>query len=293
MRPRYDSLNTSRLLSSFWSNMDLGALAQAGFNTRDAVFFFDDFFNAGAAISSNQFYWTGGTPPAKYEGFGTTGVTMAANQPAAGDDFGVLRLTVDADNENAVLSLYETYQASFGAVSDTAGDNFRMAFEARVRFSEVASTDGVQKAIGMAAGGLADGADEFLADADGDVAGSFIGFRALVADGDGMDAIYGTSGTNVVAEESANGAAAQTLTADTWGKFGWFYDGERLHFYVNGTRLATPSPTDSLQGILPADTSFPDATALYPIFGVRGEGTTPTHNADIDWWAVGAWKDVG
>lgn len=246
---------------------------------KPGIAFHDDFHNAGAAESSTAFAWRGGTPALPYLGFGTSGVTMKSKTAVAGALNGILEMDVDADDEQAYLSLDGTYAGALGEISDTAGHNRKLWFEARVRFDDVASgANALGKYIGLAGVGL-NVTGFFGADAATLAAGSLVGFRALAADGSGLDAIQQVSSTQVIVKEAAAGLAGQTLVANTWVKAGIYYDGQRVWWFING-QLVNPNA-----GVLPSASGFPDAAPLVPFFGIRQHGTGD-FEGDIDWWRL-------
>lgn len=245
--------------------------------------FHDDFYGAGVAENSTAFAWTG-PDGVKYLGFGSSGVTMNAKDEAAGEQTGILQLDVDADDEEAYLSMDTTYSAAFGSISDTSGDNYKLWFEGRVKFDDVSSgAAALGKVFGLANEG-ANVTGAMGADAASVAITSFVGFRALAADGDGMDATYNASGSETVHVESASGVTAQTLTAATWVKLGIKFDGTNVWWYCNG-ELVTQT------GLLVSASGFPDAAYLNPFFGGRQHGTGD-FELDIDWWRFAALHDI-
>jgi len=158
----------------------------------------------------------------------------------------------------------------------------RLWFEARVRFSNIASATAMAaKMIGLRH--MADAASLDIANGGASIAvAEFVGFRALSSDGDGMDAIYMDTAETVFEEAADNDNLV--VEADTWYKFGLYFDGEKMHWYVNGVEIVTG--TD----ITPATTQFPDAEPLMPYFGIRLDGTDTANHADIDWWSFAQFR---
>jgi len=277
--------DTNRLPSpNIWHDMKCDQI-DAG--KLDGVHFFEDFHSAGVAIATNQFPWVGSNG-IRWEGFGTSGVTMQAHAEAAGERVGVLEIDVDADDEEAYLTIDDTYGGAWGAISDTSGDNYRLAFECRVRWDDVASgAAALAKCIGLSATGNAATGQCGADGADWTPLVSFVGFRALAADGDGMDCVHVGSSTEVVVTESASGLAGQTIEADTYVRLGIKFDGKRTYWFVNGVQIQRGT-----DGVLPAATSFPDAIALVPFLGIRQHGTGD-FEMDIDWVRFCQWHYVG
>lgn len=269
---------SNRLHSGFFRKYS-HIVRQLNNGERDGFYFFDDFQQGGAAESSTAFSWTGGggsSGPMRYLAHGTAGSLIKQLNAEADDEVGVLTLDADADNDECYLTFDSTYGSAFGRISDTAGDNHPCLFEARVRFSNIASaTATVAKMIGLRSNVAAATLD--IPDGGATIkVEEFVGFRALSGDGDGMDAVYVDTAEVVNTEAAAN--TNLVIAADEWNKFGIFYDGTYVWYYVNGVKINTT-------GVLPAATDFPDAEPLKPYFGCRLDGTDAANHADIDWWS--------
>lgn len=270
---RLKDKNDNRLHSmKFWQPHLIDAIRRG---ERDGFYFFDDFQGAGAALATTAVAWRGGTPAMPYLGFATASSTMKAGRTAADDEIGVLVCDNDADNDEAYLTFDNTYAEAFGKITDDSGDNRPLWFEARVRFSNIASSSAtVAKMIGLRA--AVDAATVDIPDGGATIkVEEFVGFRALSGDGDGMDAVYMDNAEVVYAEAASY--SSLVISADTWYKFGLYYDGTKLHYYVNGVEIGT--------GVLPSATNFPDAEPLMPYFGSRLDGSDAANHCDIDWWA--------
>lgn len=245
---------------------------------RDGLFFFDDFQNAGSAENSTAFTWQGGsgnTGPMRYLAYGTGSSVMNQLNAAADDEVGVLTLDCDADNDQSYLTFDSTYNCAFGKISNAAGDNRPLWFEAKVRFSNIASaTATVAKMIGLRANVAAATLD--IPDGGASLAvEEFVGFRALSSDGDGMDAVYIDNAEVVYAEAASY--PSLVITADAWFKYGLHFDGVKTHYYINGVEIGS--------GVLPSATNFPNAEPLKPYLGARLDGSDAANHVDIDWWA--------
>lgn len=273
---QYRGSNSNRLLSpEIWADFPRQQIKDGSV---DGFFLFDDFHIAGSAENSTAFAWNG-PQGLLYTGFGTSGVLMNQGD-AAGERFGALKFTCDADDEQAYAGpIGGTYQGILAEISDTTGDTHETIFETRVKFGDVTSgSAAVAKMVGLAkASDVANntiGADGATNDADG-----FVGFRALAADADGMDAVHMDTNEVVVIEAANN--SNLVITADTYAKFGIRFDGVKVYYYVNGVCINPDA------GVLPAATDFPDAVALAPFFGMRQHGSAATPTMTIDWWALG------
>lgn len=269
---RYRGENPRLFSPNIWGNCPAERI-QRGYE--DGFFFFDDFYGAGAALSTNISAWTG-PGGLRYSAHGTTGVTWNADDGAAGAYTGLLKFDVDADDEEAYLTLDDTYNGVIAEISDTAGNNFKFWFETRVKFDNVDSgAAALGKFVGMAENGSDATGTIFGADAATSGTKDTVGFRAFAADGNGMDAVFSDGTTEVVHKEAANNDSLD-ITADTFKKFGLYYDGTTLFYYVDGVLV-------DADGVLPSATSFPDATKLMPCFGGRQHGTGDFEGY-IDWW---------
>lgn len=247
---------------------------------RRGVVMFDDFTaSCGQAESSTAFEWVGGGQGScaiRWKAFGTSGVLMAAHATAADDEAGVLRITTDADNEQAYLQPDITYADIGAKISSTAGDKLRCGMEWRFRINNVTGSNSIyvggSKRIAAANNSIDDGGADIISTRD------FVGFRCLAADPDGLDAIHISSDAEVVVKESASGVSAQTLAASTWVKAGYYFDGQKVYWCVNGQVV------NGQAGVLPNATSFPDAVPLVPFLGLRSDDATPlTLYLDVDW----------
>lgn len=239
--------------------------------------FFDDFFQAGEGTDTAQ-TWPG-PQGLLYLCHGTAGTTVLPKTGVAGALTGIMELDVDNNDEEVYLSFSTTYCPTFGEISSTAANARKLWFEGRVRFDTVLSgSPALGKFFGLGASGM-NVANAMAADAASVVVKDFVGFRAVAADGDGMDAVHiKVSGAEVVVCESAAGPTAQTLTADTWVKLGIHFDGTNTWWYVNGEKVVGT-------GVLADATNFPDGKGLHPIFGIRHHSAgTEDYEADIDWW---------
>lgn len=270
---RYKGLNTNRLHSpKFWRPELIHAIQRG---EKDGFYHFNDFQGDGAALATTAVAWRGGSPALPYLGFATASSTMKSGRVAADDEIGVLVCDNDADDDEAYLGFDNTYCEPFGKISNVAGDNKPIWFEARVRFTNIASaTATVAKIIGLRA--AVDAATVDIPNGGATIkVEEFVGFRALSGDGDGMDAVYCDDAEVVYAEAASY--SNLVIVADTWYKFGLHYDGTYVHYYVNGNEIGT--------GVLPSATNFPNAEPLMPYFGSRLDGTDTANHCDIDWWA--------
>jgi len=267
----------NRTLSGFWGNCPIAEI-QRGADS--GVFVFDDFHNtAGVAISTNTFLWAGDSG-ARWSGYGATGVTMQPTTWATTEGgVGLLEIDTDASGEGGHLQAHALTYASNGLeICTTAGSNDQVFFEARMRRDTIGSTTGLATFVGLGTAADHTAADEVMASGGADVSlTEYLGFRNLIADGDGMDAVYQKTG---VAEAVALEAASTNdlnVSADTFYKLGIWYDGTRVHWYIDGKRQVSKDP-------LSLTASFPDNVAMYPTIGFEQAGAGD-FEIDVDWMA--------
>jgi len=271
---RYRGSNSNRLHSqSFW-NRDLIDAIRVG--DRDGFYFFDDFQSGGAVQSSTAHTWTGGSPGMRYLTYATASTTCKPSRTSGDYEIGVLECAGnDADNDEFYLTFDNTYTEGFGRSSTTAAAAFPWWFEARVRYSNVSNLTG--KFVGMynagdaATGDIANGSAS-LAD------NSYLGFRSISTSPTYMDAIYRNSGGS--SERTAYAASSYSslvIAASTWVKYGLFWDGSYLHYYINGAEVGT--------GVLATATDFPDGDVLMPRIMLRSEEAISGQKLGVDWWS--------
>jgi len=147
----------------------------------------------------------------------------------------------------------------------------RAWFETIVRFPNI---DQVSFFIGLADQAAA--AADFMTDDTGAIASDedVIGFRTLVADADGLDAVYQTaSGSEAVVKEAAATLEASTTTG--WYRLGITFDGDStVYYWVNGDCV----------GSVDCETSgFPDGVAMAPFWALKAS-VASEKKLDIGWW---------
>lgn len=226
-------------------------------------------FGLSTAVSSNVGRYAGrGGQAVSYE---DTSFSLAVRSERGG----VLRFSHGTDNEEASLQWCDD-SAAF-VISDTAGEDFALAFEARVKFGSIAN-DVLGGFVGLAEENAA--AHNFIADAGTMVDKDFIGFHRLEGDGDAIDFIYKKNGQT---QQSLISDMA-TIAADTYVKLGFLYDpeadaSERITAFVNGVPQST-----KVTAALIAAATFPDGEEMSPIAGVK-LATGSAHTMDMDWIA--------
>lgn len=192
---------------------------------------------------------------------------------------GVCRLSLDAtDNDGPVLQMSGTGNCVM--ISDTAGDDLPLWFEARWRKSSV-SDNAIACFIGLAEEALtAD--DGVLVDDTGVLTDKdHIGFNVAHDNGEELNFAYVKAGQT----DNELMAALDSLVAATWVKTGFQYSPDfpttqRIKIHLNNSEQST-----YVTGALIAAAAFPDAEELTPTFAAKN-GTGATSQLDIDWFRI-------
>lgn len=184
---------------------------------------------------------------------------------------GELQLIIAADdNEETVIA------SAVPWCEIDAGDSAygRAWFEARIKTSSIATDMAIFCGLTSIIG-AGDGIIQVDDTAAANVTNiSYIGFRTLCADGDGLDLVYGTAaGAETILLESASGLDGQTLTADTYVKVGLYFDGAYIRYFINGVEAAKVA--ESTSGV-------PDGVKLGFAFSNK-VGANQALTSTIDW----------
>jgi hypothetical protein len=232
---------------------------------------FDDFenmptFNSATAVLSDKYGYISDT------GVVINGLATVADADSLTTGYkGAVEFNIDSDNDIAAIQ----WGGASVFLSDTAGDERKMWFEARVATTTVVTQS---LFIGLAERDMTASGDVVFSDGGAIADISCVGFRILEADSDGWDAIHqlnGGGGEVVVLNE------AQVGVATTFYKFGMKYvpsgealDNKILTYYVNGVEVASVTSI--------AIATFPDAVGLAPLFVMKAHAATL--DARMDWW---------
>lgn len=190
---------------------------------------------------------------------------------------GVLRLANAATDNNAPVITLAGDTGNAFMISDTAGDNQPLWFEARWRKS-IITDNGMAMFLGLCEearavnNGLLIDDTGVLADID------HIGFNVAQDNGEELNFAWTKSGQADVELI----AALDTLVASTWYKSGFRYDTtgdalRRIRVYQNNVEQSTWGTATQI-----ATATFPDAEELTFAFGSK-DGTGAAGNLDIDW----------
>lgn len=199
---------------------------------------------------------------------------------------GIVRFTLDADNEEAVLQ--------GGNILDVGPYRFQkdLAFECRVRVDAEAIVAGDHGYfLGLANGGASGAASTGVLFTGSDVLGAtdVVGFQHLGPESTALDAVYLVSGGTVIdGSQNTDLNAIHTLVAATWVKLGFRFRATRprkLEWYVDGLLVCSIGETAI------AASAFPDADAdfMQPTIGIRGLDAT-SMTLDVDWWATAQYE---
>lgn len=239
----------------------------------NGVYFGDDFHSGGGTLTANYIKWTpgGGMFYALYGSSGTSSVSVSLENTVDGtQNPGALVITIPLDTQEAYLSQDATLGKSL-VMPIAAGQHF--VFEARVKFSHVLSgSDALAKLVGLAGEGRAASGTMGPGELG---SGVFVGFRAVGSAADEMDAVYAT--TTPIVHLDAAVVPQLKIQPNVYKKFGLYFNGRRLFYYVNGLQIGS--------GVLVNTTGFPVNKGLVPIFGGRSAGAT-SKTLTIDWWAI-------
>lgn len=217
-----------------------------------------------------------------YDNFALANLTNGDGYQGLGDTVPVRvvdtlegRVSVTTGGTNNHQSLLAT-SVDLGHISDAAGEEAELWFEARVKMSAV--TD-YGMFIGLAA--EADVAVNFLADNTGDLVATAdcIGFHVLAASPTSVGTVYQKGSQTKQAVETG----VHTMAADTYVRLGFKYDpaaddDSKIRFFVNGVETATKVTAANI-----AAATFPDSVNL-AFLATAKTGEAVTKSLVIDWW---------
>lgn len=264
---KYAGASNRGLSGNLWKTCDIDAFRN---NPELGFFFYDEFLNSSQKITDQNVQ--------DYASYIDTGVTLTQLATATG---GVLQVAGnDADNDEGHLQAGGSTGVQ-AVISDTAGADFELWFEARFRSVTSVADNGVSIFLGLAEEGLT--AADSLVDDTGALktTADFIGFHNLHADGDAMEFKYQKASQAVQVKTSG----ALALAANTWYKVGFRYQpkavtAKRIAIFVDNVELTT-----YVTGTNIAAATFPDAEELVLTLLTK-VGAASECKVDLDWWAL-------
>lgn len=219
-------------------------------------YIFDDFINSNIVVDTSIDNW---------DFYGTNGdIDWLASQ-----DTGILDVaTSGADNDEVYLRGRPSFKFEFGSGK-------KVFLEARFA-SHVITDHGMVFGLGEEAflvdAAIADDCATLITE-------SFVGFRILTGDDDGLDIVSNNGAVvDVLLEDCTNsaslGTAAAAWTIDTYYKLGIRFDGDKtLEFFVNGIMVWSEEMTS---------TNLDISHSFGPVIGIKG-GSAAVYSLYIDW----------
>jgi hypothetical protein len=244
-------------------------------------FYFDDFANVGQ--------WADGDTV----GYGVvidTGGSIASDTAVdlSEGEFGVLRMTTDATDTDAVGIQMCGNSGNLVKIDDASGENGVVAFECRVKAATITTGDmsffcGLAESGAAATDGMISDSADTLADID------CIGFFVKETDGASIQRVFKRNSGTMDEEDTGD-----DIALSTWVKLGFVYDpnahnNEKVKFYVDGAECTNFGDVRCDATDLADDTNFPAGEELAPIILAKWMATAgATDYFDVDWLAVGA-----
>lgn len=253
-----------------WAHATGQALAPDGLLR--GTFLYDDFINFGntAAVATNvgRYASEGGA----YYTFEDTGATVSQ---IATNRKGVVALTTDADDNQEVDMTTGGNTGGLGMISDTAGDDRLLIFEARFAVPQIVTQN---LFLGLAEEGLAV-TDGIIDDSGDHTSKDLIGFSVNEDAASTLVFSYRKAGQT----EQFPITSLQTLVANTFYNVGFVYDpkahtNNRIKIYVNNVEQST-----YVTGTNIAAATFPDGEELAMYAAVKN--VTDITTLHLDSWA--------
>jgi hypothetical protein len=204
-----------------------------------------------------------------------TATSACSVAPIATEVGGVLRLSLGATDNHEAWITSGGNSGVLGVISDTAGSDKKLLFEARFRVGQV-TEHGVF--IGLAEEGLA--AANSLVDDTGALASKdLIGFHIDTAGPTALDFVYRKAGQTAQVAI----AGVKTIAASTWYKVGFVYDphaepAKRIKAYVDNVEQSAYITKTNIEAA-----TFPDGEELAFLAGIK-TGEAGAKTLDLDWW---------
>jgi hypothetical protein len=271
--PHMGQGNGRGLSPRLWSRLNGSAMSPDG--ASNVYAFFDDFLNFGSIVASGMVNG--------YYGYIEDDATAGAIQNIATAVGGVLKMltskdAADGDNHDTTL-ITGGNTGAMGVISNTAGSDKMLLFEARFKLASVTDGDG-SFFVGMCEEGLA-AANGVIADSTGHVLASkdLIGFLVTEDNNDSLKFVYRKAGQ-----------AAQTvftygtaLAANTWYKVGFAYDpkapaSKRITVYIDNMEQSTYVTATNI-----AAATFPNGEELAVVASLKNSADNDPQVAYLDW----------
>lgn len=253
--------------------------------------FFDDFLNfypvtlttvAGQLQPGNGYFM-----------FTDVDATAGFIKPLVGTTGGVIRMSSSTDSadgaDHDTVLTCQGNVATQAVISDTAGSDKKLIFEARWKVSSITDAAG-SFFMGMTEFGLAATNTPIQASTPQVISDdSAIGFFIGEDDNDALDIVYRKNGSAIKSLFTYGTA----LVADTYIKTGFVYDpkaeaSKRITFYIDGAEQGTyVTATQIASSTSP---TFPDAVALVMTAACKGSVDAVPALLDMDWW--GFWQEI-
>lgn len=252
-----------------WSRVQGQSLSPDGFS--NWYFAGSDFLNFGmtTAVASNIGRYADAS--GAYLSYEDTGNAIAPLETEVG---GVIRISLDATDNDETWIQPGTAKSVLGKVSDTAGQDKLMLFESRFRVGQINEQNVL---IGLSEEGLA--VADTISDAGALADKDFLGF--FIQEGSGSALKFGYRKSGQALQTLAT--FGTSLVASTWYKVGFVYDpsapsAKRLAWYVDNVEQSTYVTATNI-----ADATFPDGEELNLLAGIKN-GTAAIRTLDLDWW---------
>ncbi len=264
-----------------WDRARGQMLTPDGFN--NAYSFFDDFLSfQGVTLTTAAGQLQ---PPNGYFAYIEVDATVGSILQLATTVGGVIKLLSSTDaadglDHQTVLGTGGNVGV-MGVISDTAGADKMLIFEARIRVPSIANSVG-SVFVGLGEEGLCAAATPLATDTTHKLASKdLIGFTILEDDGDALKFQYRKAGqaTQTV------GTFGTALAADTWYKVGFVYDpiapeSQRISWYVDNEEQTSKVTATNI-----AAATFPDGEELAMYASVIATADAVPHSLQLDWWA--------
>lgn len=284
MKPAVHSQNRTSLSGRKWSPAIWGRCPiDAIINGTVDGFFFQDRF---AGVPDPGTITTVVAQP-PYEIFGEAASSITGAVDCVG---GGLNLVAGTTADGDLVVQYGG--GAFLTISDTAGSDYKLWFEAQFKISTIANDvssffvglteEDRTVAAGLFQAGQGATVDSALADID------IIGFWRPDADGDGLSFVYGKSGATK--QELISDMA--TLVADTFVNVGFIYDPlapteRRIAVFYNNAEQST-----YVTGTQIAASTFPDAEELTLCCGITNDDGSTASTLQMRGWRVAQLYDA-